>query len=223
MTGLLQTLKQLVSPGGIEGVFAVKYAEFARDTPSMRDEYRRLAVKTASVIQDGRVLEIGPGPGFISIEIAKRLPEVQVVGLDVSETMIEVATGNAHENGISERVSFRRGDASEMPFGEASFDFVISSGSLHHWKEPKQIFREVHRVLKPGCRALISDLRSDAPEDEVKELAAQIDSRVMRWGLRHSFGEGYTVAEAEQFVDGIPFASVRTDVEDISMAIWLEK
>jgi ubiquinone/menaquinone biosynthesis C-methylase UbiE len=223
MTSLIQTLKQLVSPGGIEGYFAVKYAEFARDTPSMRDEYRRLAAGTAAFIQTGRVLEIGPGPGFITIEIAKLLPGVQVVGLDLSETMIDIATGNAREHGVSERVEFREGDASKMPFGDASFDFIISSGSLHHWEKPSRIFCEVHRVLKPGCRALISDLRRDAPEDEVQELAARIDSRVMRWGLRHSFREGYTVQEAERLVDGIPFASVRTEVNGISMAIWLEK
>jgi ubiquinone/menaquinone biosynthesis C-methylase UbiE len=223
MTSLLQTLRQLGSPGGIEGYLAVKYAEFARDTPAMRDEYRRLAAETAPLLQAGRILEIGPGPGFIAIEIAKLLPEVRVVGLDVSRTMIDIATSNAHEHGVSERVEFREGDASEMPFEEASFDFVVSSGSLHHWAEPGRIFSEVHRVLKPGCRGLISDLRSDAPEDEVQEFASQIDSWFMRWGLRHSFGEGYTVQEAEQLLDGLPFASVRTEADRISMAIWLEK
>ncbi len=223
MTGLLQTLKQLVSPGGIEGYFAVKYAEFARDTPAMRDEYRRLAAKTAAAIQAGRVLEIGPGPGFIAIEIARLLPGLQVVGLDLSATMIDIATANAREEGVLERVMFRVGDASQMPFDNASFDLVISSGSLHHWREPRRIFQEIYRVLKPGCRALISDLRSDAPKDAVQEFAAQIDSRFMRWGLRHSFREGYTAQEAKQLVDGIPFASVRTEVDGISMAIWLEK
>ncbi|MBN1139020.1 MAG: class I SAM-dependent methyltransferase [Anaerolineae bacterium] len=223
MIGLMQTLKQLVSPGGIEGYFAVKYAQFARDTPAMRDEYRRLAAKTAAAIQAGQVLEIGPGPGFIAIEIAKLLPGVEVVGLDLSETMIDIATGNALEEGISERVAFREGDAAKMPFDDASFDLVISSGSLHHWQEPNRIFREVYRVLKPGCRALISDLRSDAPKDAVQGFAAQIDSRFMRWGLRHSFREGYTVKEAGQLVDGVPFAHVQVEVDGISMAIWLEK
>jgi ubiquinone/menaquinone biosynthesis C-methylase UbiE len=223
VTGLLQTLKQLVSPGGIEGYFAVKYAEFARNTPLMRDEYRCLAAKTAPVIQTGRVLEVGCGPGFIAIEIAKLLPEVQVVGLDVSKTMIDIATGNAHRHGVSEHIVFQEGDASKMPFEEASFDFAISSGSLHHWEEPGRIFREIYRVLNPGCRALISDLRSDAPKDEVQEFAAQIDSWFMRWGLRHSFGDAYTVQEAERFVDGIPFASVQIETDSISMAIWLEK
>jgi ubiquinone/menaquinone biosynthesis C-methylase UbiE len=222
MMTLMQTMKQFVSPGGIEGYFAVKYAEFARDTPSMRDEYRRLACMAAQAIQTGRVLEIGPGPGFIAIEIAKLLPETHVVGLDLSKTMIDIATGNARKHGVSGRVVFREGDASQMPFGEASFDFVISSGSLHHWEQPTRILREVHRVLKPGCRALISDLRSDAPQDEVQELASQIDSRFMRWGLRHSLGESYTVEEAQQLLDGVPFVSVRIEPNDTSMAIWLE-
>lgn len=223
MRGLLQTLKQLGSPGGIEGYFAVRYAEFARDTPAMRDEYRRLAARTAGAIRAGRVLEIGPGPGFIAIEIAKLLPEVQVLGLDLSETMIDIATGNAREQGVSERVTFRAGDATKVPFDDASFDLVISSGSLHHWQEPRRIFQEIHRVLKPGCRALISDLRRDAPADKVQQFAAQIDSRFMRWGLRHSFREGYSVEEVEQLVDGIPFASVRAELDGISMALWLGK
>lgn len=223
MTGMLQTLKQLVSPGGIEGYFAVMYAEFARDTPAMQDEYRRLAAKTALVIEAGRVLEIGAGPGFIAIEIVKLLPQVQVVGLDLSETMIDIATANAREHGVSERVLFREGDASKMPFGDTSFDFVISSGSLHHWEEPSRIFQEIYRVLRPGCQALVSDLKRDAPEDEIQRFAAQVDSRFMRWGLRHSFREGYTVAEVEHLVDSLSFASVRTEEDNISMAIWLEK
>ena len=45
----------------------------------------------------------------------------------------------------------------------------------------------------------------------------------MRWGLRHSFGDAYTPQEAGELVRGIPFASVQTEVDGISMAIWLEK
>ena len=220
---MLQTLKQLVSPGGIEGVFAGKYAEFARNTPAMRKEYRRLAAQTAAAISYGEVLEIGPGPGFIAIEIGLLLPDVRVVGLDLSQTMIAIAAGNAREHGVIEQVVFREGDAAAMPYEDASFDFVVSSGSLHHWKRPRQVFREIHRVLRPGCRGLIADLRSDAPKAEVKALADQIDSRFMRWGLRHSFAEGYTPAEAGQLVDGIPFSSVHIEAHSIGFEIRLEK
>ena len=125
MSGFLQTLKQFVSPGGIEGYFAIKYAEWAKNMEKMRDEYRRLAAKVASEIKVGKALEIGPGPGYVSIEMARLLLEVEVVGLDVSETMIEIATRNADEYGVSERVEFRQGDASQMPFEESSFDFRV--------------------------------------------------------------------------------------------------
>ena len=219
----MQTLKQLVSPGGIEGVFAVKYADFARNTPSMREEYRRLAKQVATAVATGQVLEIGPGPGFVAIEITRLLPDVHVTGLDLSETMIEIATGNAREHGVPGRVEFRVGDAAQMPFEEESFDFVVSSGSLHHWKQPTQVFREINRVLKPGCRALIADLRADAPAEEVQGLVDQVDSRFMRWGLRHSFGEGYTVAQADQLVHGVPFSSLHFESDSVSLEIWLEK
>jgi ubiquinone/menaquinone biosynthesis C-methylase UbiE len=223
MGAVWQTVRQLVSPGGIEGIFALRYAQFARDTPAMRDEYRRLARRIAAVIETGQVLEIGPGPGFVAIEIARLLPSVRVIGLDLSPTMVEVAIRNAQVHGLSDRVRFRRGDASAMPFDAESFDFVVSSGSLHHWEQPLQIFREIHRVLKPGCRGLVADLRADARPEDVQALADQIDSRFMRWGLRHSFREGYTAAEAEQLIQGVPFVHAHLDTEGIHMEIWLEK
>ena len=72
-------------------------------------------------------------------------------------------------------------------------------------------------------QALIADLRSHASEDEVKALADQIDSRFMRWGVRHSLGEGYTAQEAEQLAATIPFAGMRIGVRSIGMDVWLEK
>jgi ubiquinone/menaquinone biosynthesis C-methylase UbiE len=223
MSGLIQTLRQFVSPGGIEGYFAIKYAEFAQNTEAMRDEYRRLALTAASKIQSGRVLEVGPGPGYVGIELANLLSEVEIVGLDISDTMIEIAENNAKEHDLSDRIEFRQGDAAQMRFEDAAFDFVISSGSLHHWKEATQIFNEIHRVLKPGCYALISDVRADAPKNEVETLAAQIDSRLMRWGLKHSFGEAYTAQEVGQLIEDVPFVSFTVQEEGISMAIWLRK
>ena len=108
MSRFLQTLKQFVSPGGIEGYFAALYAECAKNSEGMREAYRELAAKAASAVQSGKILEVGPGPGYVSIEMARLLPEVGIVGLDVSERMVEVATQNAAEYGVSERIAFRR-------------------------------------------------------------------------------------------------------------------
>jgi len=223
MSGFLQMLKQFVSPGGIEGYFATMYAECAKNSEVMRNGYKRLAAKAASAIQGGKVLEVGPGPGYVSTEMARLLPEVEIVGLDLSDTMIEIATRNADEYGVSERVEFRQGDASEMPFEESSFDFVISCGSLHHWKEPTRVIEEIHRVLKPGCSALIDDLRRDAPEERVREWVRGHESRFMRWGAKHSFSEAYTAREIESILEDSAFEDFDVKVEELNLAIWLRK
>jgi ubiquinone/menaquinone biosynthesis C-methylase UbiE len=223
MSNLLQTLKQFVSPGGIEGYFAIKYAEFAQNTEVVRNEYKKLAAKVASKVQIGKALEIGPGPGYISIELAILSPELQIIGLDISDTMIEIARNNIKAFGLSDRIELKKGDASKMPFEGLNFDFVISNGSLHHWKKPVDIFNEIYRVLKQGCEALISDLRKDAPEEKIKEWADIIDSKIMRWGLKHSFRESYTAQQIEKIIRGTPFKDFEIQVQEINLEIWLKK
>jgi ubiquinone/menaquinone biosynthesis C-methylase UbiE len=222
MSNFFQTLKQIVSQG-VEGYFAIEYAKFAKNTGKMREEYRRSAENIASIVQKGKLLEIGPGPGYVCIEIAKLLPEMEVIGLDISDTMIEIAKKNANEHGLSERIEFKKGDASKMPFEDSSFDFVISGGSLHHWKKPILIFNEIYRILKPGCRALISDLRKDAPKEKIKEWVDIIDSKIMRWGLKHSFGESYTAQQIEKITKDTQFTDFEIKVEEINLGIWLKK
>lgn len=223
MSHLFQTLRQLVSPGGIEGYFATKYAEFAKNTPEARKEYETLADRTASMIKRGRLLEIGPGPGFLSIELTRILPQMEIVGLDISDTMLEIARRNAKEHNLSERIEFRKGDASKMPFEDCSFDFVISSGSLHHWKTPVQVFNEIYRVLKSNRRAMISDLRKDAPPEKVKEWVDIIDSTIMRWGFKHSIKESYTAEQIEKLINETQFTQFEVEEEEINLEILLEK
>ncbi len=222
MVNSLQTVKQLMSQG-IEGYFAVKYAEFAKTSQQMQEEYGRFAERVVSLFDGGMLVEIGPGPAYVSIEIAKRLPNVEIVGLEISETMIEIAKENAEKHGLSEKITLRKGDASNMPFEDAEFDFAVTSGSLHHWKKPNQVLSEIYRILKPGCVALISDLRKDAPKGKVDEFADKIGSKFMRWGLRHSFKEGYTARQMQEMVKSTQFSEIEITEEEISMLIMLRK
>jgi len=222
MSNLFQTLKQLLSEG-VEGYFAIKYAEFAGNSEEMQNEYRRLAEKVVSLFEGGKLLEIGPGPAYISIEIAKRLPKVEIIGLEISDTMIEIAKKNAKEHEVSEKITLKKGDASKMPLEDSEFDFVITSGSLHHWKKPTQVVDEIYRVLRPGCRALVSDLMKDAPKEKVDDFANKIDSKLMRWGLKHSFKESYTARQIEQMIKSTHFREIEITEEEISMGIMLRK
>ena len=223
MVGITQTLKQLRSEG-IEGYFAIKYAEFAKDTPTMQEAYANLANRVAATISDGTFLEVGPGPAFVSIYIAKRIPQAQIIGLDISETMIRIGRRNVAEAGLSERITFRQADAVAMPFDDAEFDFVVSSGSLHHWSKPVEVFDEIYRVLKLGRSALVYDVRKDAPKQKVDEFSRHIKSWFMRWGLRHSVGESYTQQGIEELLSRTRFKEAeRIELDDLGMFIWLRR
>ena len=110
---------------------------------------------------DGFLTDIGCGSGHLTAEVALKYPYMKVAGLDFDNRMLELARKNwpAPSNGLN----FILGDAQNLPFGDNTLDCLVSSLSLHHWKDAPAVFLELHRVLKPGGRLLIWDLRRDAP------------------------------------------------------------
>jgi SAM-dependent methyltransferase len=123
--------------------------------------YRPIAANVAAVAPDGaRVLEVGCGPGHLSLRLARQ-HGLQVTGLDLDPAMIARARANADRpgNGDGRRPSFLVGDAASLAFPDASFDLVVSTLSMHHWADPTAGLAEIGRVLRPGGRALVWDFR----------------------------------------------------------------
>jgi SAM-dependent methyltransferase len=106
-----------------------------------------------------QVLEVGCGPGHLSIRLARHAFEV--TGLDLDPAMIARARANADRPGNSDqrRPSFVVGDVATLAFPDGSFDLVVSTLSMHHWADPMAGLAEIGRVLRPGGRALIWDFR----------------------------------------------------------------
>jgi ubiquinone biosynthesis O-methyltransferase len=113
----------------------------------------------ASGLKRGRVLDIGCGPGHIAISLALRNTSWNIVGCDLSENMIERATQHAKKAGVSDRVSFVKGEANCLPFPDGSFDLVVSHFVLHHIEKPESMFDESARVVRGGGKVMIKDLR----------------------------------------------------------------
>jgi ubiquinone/menaquinone biosynthesis C-methylase UbiE len=117
---------------------------------------RIVADVTAADLADGaRVLDAGTGPGRLPIEIAAALPHLRVDGVDLSPQMIDYARRRPG----AERVTFTGADVTDLPFPDATFDLIVSSLSQHHWAVPEQGVRELRRVLRPGGRLWIYDVR----------------------------------------------------------------
>ena len=124
----------------------------------MGSVYSRFAAKVSRLkLSGGRTLDIGTGSGYLAIELAKDNPERRITGIDVSEEMLKLAIGNADRSGLASRIEFRQAPASALPFPDNSFDLVTSNASLHLWKDPVKVFREIIRVTAPEGYCLIWD------------------------------------------------------------------
>lgn len=102
------------------------------------------------MLTDGMsVLDCGSGPGTITCDIAQRIPNGRVVGVDADESQVALASDTARAKGLR-NVEFRKASAYELPSPDESFDAVFSHALLEHLGEPDRAISEFRRVLKPG-------------------------------------------------------------------------
>lgn len=210
---------------GIEGVAARWYD---KNTKRHRlAEMKGYAGEVAGHIQDGSpVLEVAPGPGYLAIELAK-LGAFNIVGLDVSRDFVEIAQRNAKEAGV--RVEFRHGSASDIPFPDDSFDFVVCTAAFKNFKEPLRALDEMHRVLKPGGAALIVDMDRNAPDQRIEEYTQSIGARgangfFMKLMFKHFLRNGaYTKDEFAGLVSRTAFEKYEIRDAGIGFHAYLTK
>lgn len=121
------------------------------------------------------ILDVGCGPGVIAREIAKSVPNAQIVGLDLSPSRLRIAQLNANDHS---NITFKQGDAQRLPYGDCEFDFVYCRFLLEYLSDKETAVREMYRVLKPSGRVLLQDLDGQLlwnyPEDN--ELQSRIEA-----------------------------------------------
>ena len=153
-----------------EGAGAHRYDRMAW---LMRPLYRRIAADIAAGTPYGaRVLDIGTGPGRLLTALARRRPDLDLTGVDVSAAMVDIAAGHLAQFG--DRARAVTGDAAGLPFPDDTFDLVVTSFSLHHWPDVPAAGAEIGRVLRPGGHLGVYDF-ARAPFD-----ALTLDGRTGR-------------------------------------------
>lgn len=158
---------------GMEGMVAKWYAA---NTGEVMREYVELAQRISREVPQGSaVLEVAPGPGYFCMELAKR-GSYAITGLDISHTFVKMATERAAKAGVN--VRFVQGSASSMPLPDASFDFLLCRAAFKNFADPVGALREMCRVLKPGGRGLIIDLKGDASPAEIDRY---VDTMTLSW------------------------------------------
>ena len=140
--------------------------EVAKAFDKMTDilPFRILRKKIISHIRklnpSGRLIDVGCGPGNLIVQLAKELPTLELIGVDISNEILERAKIRATKH--ERKIEFKEGSVENLPFPNEYADFIISTLSLHHWINPDRAFQEIYRVLKKEGIALIFDFRRDS-------------------------------------------------------------
>jgi ubiquinone/menaquinone biosynthesis C-methylase UbiE len=206
----------------MEGLIATWYAKVRKHDQELAAEVQQVrdTLPTGS-----HVLEVAPGPGDLAIELARL--GYQVSGLDISRSFVEMAQAKARQAGV--RAEFLHGNASGMPFDADRFDFIICRAAFKNFTEPVEAIREMYRVLKPGGKALIIDLRGDASLEEINAAVNAmrlnwINTLMTKWTFKHFLlKNAYTKEQIQAFVAQTHFGDCEIHTDMISMEVWLAK
>jgi len=143
--------------------------------------------------------DIGTGTAQLLLQLAP-LPELagcNFIGTDLFPDMIAEAEAEVRAAGLEQRIRLLTDDIHASTLPDQSADLIISRSTLHHWSDPAQGLREIYRILRTGGRALIVDVRRDAPA----EVIAEFNRQRAEAGITPSVtDEKFTVPEVEQFV-----------------------
>jgi ubiquinone/menaquinone biosynthesis C-methylase UbiE len=146
--------------------------------------YRRVAVDVAAAAPvGGTVLDAGCGSGRLVMEIAERRRDLQVHGVDLEQGMVDVATAHAERQAVTDRVRFTAADLADLPLPDNSIDMIVSTASLHHWTDVGAVIASLDRVLRPGGRIWIYDMRL-VPAGKVRAASSALGRRLDRTLVR---------------------------------------
>ncbi len=122
-------------------------AELYRERSTLQQTMAAEVLQSLDLTSSERVLDVGCGDGRITFEIARRVPQGSVVGVDASSNMIELASQKSGSN-----LRFEVADARSLPFRD-QFDLVLSFNAFHWVHEQDLVLASIHKSLRPGGTA----------------------------------------------------------------------
>ena len=189
-------------------------------------EMKRYAdIVSETAPKGGAALEVAPGPGYLSVELAAR--GFVVTGVELSEDFVEIEKRNAAKAGVN--VDFKKGSASDLPLPSGVFDFIICSAAFKNFMEPLKALAEMYRALKTGGAALVIDMNRDASKEDIDEEIKRTNMKGLdRLFVKLAFktflrGGAYTRKGFEKLIAQTPFPRFEIKKDGMGFQVWLWK
>jgi ubiquinone/menaquinone biosynthesis C-methylase UbiE len=220
-------MKQWIKIEKIPGVLASSYEKATRMV--IEAYYGQVAEEIVSSFQSGEILDLGTGPGYLPIEIVRRAPDINIIGVDLSRKLIHMAQANAAKSGLSHQLRFEVGNSASLRFDDDVFDMVISTGMLHSLKNPVAVLKEIYRVLKKGSEAWIYDPANVTPYIDKKKWKASLNirERSFLWFFKllglHNPIAAYTREQVIPMIAATDFEAFEIDERKNEIRIKLRK
>jgi ubiquinone/menaquinone biosynthesis C-methylase UbiE len=139
-------------------VFAARLYDNLTSVKGVHNSFEEISDFIGTILKQGKLLDIGTGPGWLLFEINKRIPQVDLYGIDISASMLDVARRNLKD---IQNKDLRAGNITQTDYPDNYFDCIVSTGSFYNWDDPVRGLDEVFRILKPGSTASIFETHKD--------------------------------------------------------------
>ncbi|MBV6648895.1 MAG: methyltransferase domain-containing protein [Hoeflea sp.] len=150
-------------------------------SPGGPDEVRRVVADLD--FSGKRVLDLGCGSGGITLFLAREYEPAEIVGFDVEQPVVDLATERAAQQGLADRARFVRGAPGPLPFPAESFDIVFSKDALVHVADKEALFADIHRVLRPAGLFAASDWLTSHDGEPSEAMRVYLEAEGLSFGM----------------------------------------
>jgi len=192
-----------------------KFVQYMRRYPTLYENLAKLVQKNLpqSPIKP-LIVDLGGGPGLLSAEIQKLMSETNVVNLDVSIEMLEIAEKHAFKDDYR-KFGVVLSISKNIPLKDDSVDIVVSRFSLPYWEQPKISFTEISRILKPGGRIILEALNKDFPKWKLFLIKLHMFIKlagmdVVRYHI-DAYDIAYSIEQVECFLTNAKFLTIEKE------------
>ena len=117
--------------------------------------WRKKTAKIVSKTQPKAILDLATGTADLAIALAKHNPQAHIIGMDISEKMLEIGKKKINLKNLENQIELYHGDAATLPFENARFDAVTVAFGVRNFEDLEKGLSEIHRVLKTNGQAVI--------------------------------------------------------------------